>query len=425
MRWIVTLGIAVVLLAGAWNEGAHFRAWKVREAAEKAYYDGDLEGALDRYAVVRGLLPEYPNSHTDYADSIAQALDGEPGRAMEAEVFEDLAAAAAQSYLRAIEASPPNANAFAGLGSLAGTLSNARIRREGLDLSEIPSDPMKGLRPIDRLYEAALVKAVQIEPRNYYYRDFLGYFYLRYGFEERAMAHFREAARLQPVLDRHFYLKRLAIISPTVLSAVENGITAALESKETEINAEEIQRFLAEIYLRMGRLQDARDHFEAVAAAAEHPHVVYVRIAQILADQGDEEGALEALRRATELGPDYSGGWLHLGLTLSRMGRHEEAVEALLRARGLEPTEYQPAWALAIAYESAGRLDEAADILEHLIGRHADRRQAYDRLIRIYERQGRLSQAVRVARRLADRYPEEQILREQVEQLERAMAEGL
>jgi tetratricopeptide (TPR) repeat protein len=424
MRWIVTIGIAAGLLLGGWSEGIRFRAWKVREAAEKAYYDGDLEGALANYAEVRRLLPGYPRSHTDYADSIAQALDGEPGRMMEPAVFEDLAALAARSYLRAISVSPPNANAYAGLGSLAGTLSNARIRREGLDLSEISNDPMDGLRPVDRLYEAALVKAVQIEPRNYYYRDFLGYFYLRYGFEERATAHFKEAARLQPVLDRHFYLRRLASISPAVLSAVEEGITAALDSEETEIDAEEIHRFLAEIYLRMGRLQDARDHFEAVAAATDQPHVVYVRIGQILAEQGDDQGALESFRRSTELRPDFPGGWQHLGLALSRAGRHDEAVEALLRARGLRPTDYQPAWALAIAFESAERLDEAVEVLENIVRNHSDKRQAYDRLIRIYERQGRLSQAVRVARRLADRYPEEQILREQVEQLERAMGES-
>lgn len=424
MRWIVTIGIAAGLMAGSWSEGVRFRAWMVREAAEKAYYDGDLEGALENYSEVRSLLPGYPRSHTDYADSIAQALDGEPGRTMEAKIFEDLAALAVRSYLRAIKVSPPNANAYAGLGSLAGTLSNARIHREGLDLSEISNDPMDGLRPVDRLYEAALVKAVQIEPRNYYYRDFLGFFYLRYGFEDRATAHFREAARLQPVLDRHFYLKRLASVSPAVLAAVEDGITDALNSEETEINAEEIHRFLAEIYLRMGRLQDARDHFEAVAAETEQPHAVYIRIGQILAEQGDDQGALESFRRATELLPDSPGSWQHLGLALSRVGRHDEAVEALLRARGLRPTEYQPAWALAIALESADRLDEATEVLEIIIRTHGDRRQAYDRLIRIYERQGRLSQAVRAARQLADRYPEEQILREQVEQLERAMGES-
>jgi tetratricopeptide (TPR) repeat protein len=424
MRWIVTIGIAVGLLAGGWAEGARFLAWNFRETAEQAYYDGDLQGALANYEAVRKLLPGYPRSHMDYADSIAQALDGEPGRLMEAAELEEMAGRAMRSYLHAIRVAPPNANAYAGLGSLAGTLSNARIRREGLDLSDISSVPMDSLRPVDRLYEAALVKAVQIEPRNYYYRDFLGYFYLRYGFEERAIAHFREAARLQPVLDRHFYLKRLASISPAVLAAVEDGINEALNSGETEIRAEEIHRFLAEIYLRMGRLQDAKNHFEAVAAETDEPYIMHVRIGKILAEQGDDNGALEAFVRATELQPDYHGGWLHLGLALSRMDRHDEAVEALLQARGLQPTEYQPSWSLAIALENAGRLDEAAGVLEHVVRIHGDKRQAYDRLIRLYEKQARLSQAVRVARLLAERYPEEQILREQVEQLERAMGEG-
>jgi tetratricopeptide (TPR) repeat protein len=423
LRWIITLGIGALLLAGVWSEGVRFYAWTLREQAEREYYAGDLESALASYSKLCELLPRDPRSHTDLADSIAQAIDGKPGRAMAPEEIERLAHVAARSYLNAISASPPNAWAYAGFGQLAGTLSAARVRQDGLDLSDLSADPMEGLRPLDRLYEAALVKAVQIEPRNYYYRDFLGHFYLRHGFQERALAHVRTAARLQPVLDRHFYLSRLATVSPAILGAVEQGIREALESGGAEASVEKIHRFLADIYLRMGRLEEARANYEAVAELTAHPYLVDIQIGRILAAEGDEAGALDAFQRSTERNPDYASSWLHLGMTLSRTGRHEEALEALQRARGLDPAGYRPSWALAMALDESGRLDEAAALLENLIKIHSDRQQAYSRLIRIYERQERLSQAVRVARLLAERYPGEHIFEEQVRQLERAMGE--
>jgi len=424
VRWIITLGVAAGLLAGAWSEGGRLYAWNLRERAERDYYSGNIDSALAKYSKLRKMLPRQPRSHTDFADSIAQALDGEPGRLMEPQAFDDLVNEAARAYLHAISASPPNAWAYAGLGSLAGTLSAARIRREGLDLSALSADPMASLDPVDRLYEAALVKAVQIEPHNYYYRDFLGHFYLRHGFQERALAHFQTATRLQPVLDRHFYLSRLATVSPTVLGAVEKGIKEALAAGTAEASAEKIHRFLADIYLRMGRLEEAKQNFEAAASLTANPHLIDIQIGRILATTGDDEGALQAFRRSAERSPDYSSAWLHLGLTLSRMGRHEEALQALRHARGLDPADYSPSWALAMVLDQSGRPDEAAALLENLIKIHADRQQAYSRLIRLYERQGHLSQAVRVARLLADRHPGEHVFEEQVRQLEKAMGEN-
>ena len=145
------------------------------------------------------------------------------------------------------------------------SLRAARIRDQGLDLSGVAEDPLDDLRPEDRLFEAALVKAVQIEPRNFYYRDFLGDFYLRRGFEERALAHVRVSTRLHPVLDRHFYLSYLVTVSPAVLSAVEQGVQEALESDETQVSAYDIHRFLADIHLRMGRLDRAMASLESAA----------------------------------------------------------------------------------------------------------------------------------------------------------------
>jgi tetratricopeptide (TPR) repeat protein len=422
-RWLISIGVLVWLLAGAWSEGARIHAWIAREAADRAYYEGDLDEALAQYEIVKRLLPGKPKSHTDPADSIGQALEGEYGRQLEPAVFDALANRAARGYLHAIRCAPPNAWSYAALGSLADTVRSARTSRTGIDLSMMSADLMGNLLPEDRLYEAALVKAVQLEPNNYYYRDFLGDFYLRRGFQDRALAHFRIAAYLQPVLDRHYYLSRLAAVSPAVLSAVEAGINDALESPDTQVPVYDIHRFLAAVYQRMGKLEEARASLEAAVEVAPSPHAVELRIGQIFVKEGKDEEALAAFERSAELKPDFHHAWMHMGLTLSRMGRFDEAVEAALRARGLKPADLPAAQSLASVFESAGRLDDASDLLENLIRTHADRQHLYLQLINIYEGQGQLSYATRVARQLAARYPDEPVFAEQVDQLERAMAE--
>ncbi len=421
-RWLVSIVVLVLLLAWSWSEAARIYAWMARETAELAYYEGDLDGALAQYDIVKRLLPDSPKSHTDPADSISQALEGEYGLRLEPAVFDELANRAARDYLYAIRCAPPNAWSYAALGSLADTLRIVRTRRTGIDLSTMSADLMSNLRPEDRMYEAALVKAVQLEPNNYYYRDFLGDFYLRRGFQDRALAHFRTAARLQPVLDRHYYLSRLVTVSPAVLSAVEAGINDALQSEDTVVPPYDIYRFLAAVYLRMGKLEEARAILEAAAEVAPSPHTVHLSIGQILAKEGDDEGALAAFNRSIELKPDFYQAWMHLGLTLSRLGRFDDAVEAALQARSLKPTDFAASQSLASVLERAGWLDDATDVLENLIRTHGDRQQLYLQLINIYEKQGKLSYATRVARQLAARYPDEPVFQELLEQLEQATA---
>ena len=207
-----------------------------------------------------------------------------------------------------------------------------------------------------------------------------------------------------------------------MLAAVEQGIEDALAADDTMVSRYDIHRFLAAVYLRMGRLEDARTSLEAAAEVAPLPHAVDVQIGQLLAKEGNDEGALEAFRRSAERQPSYHRAWLNLGLTLSRMGRHDEAVEAALRARGLKPADFTSSWALARVLEAAGRNDEAAEVLESLIRMHGDRQQPYLHLVRLYEKQGKLSQALRIARQLATLYPNEPVFAEQLDQLERELA---
>lgn len=417
-RWLATSGLLTGLALGAWSESAYARAWFLRRAADRAYYGGEFESALAGYERVRRLLPGYSASHTNLADSICEVLEWNPQRFPDRDAYDAMAARAAAAYLDAIRVSPPNAWSYAGLSSLVGTLAGARRRASGVDLASFFADPLQALTPEDYLQETAMLKAVQLEPRNFYYHDFLGQFYWTHGFWDRAQAHVRAAVRLQPVLDRHFYLSNLVDVSPRVLTAVELGVQDALASPRTEVPPEEIHRLLAEVYLRLGELDKARSQLAAAAAFSVNPFLFEIHIGRTYATEGNDEQALRSFSRATELAPEYHRGWLELGLTLSRLGHHAEAVEAFEQARGLAPLEFQPAWHLAVELDRGGELDGAARILDGLIRAHPDKREGYTKLIDVSMRLGSINRATGVARQLVERFPDEPLFEEQLRQLE-------
>lgn len=418
MKWLATALVALAALAAVLSEWKHLQSWRLRERAEHSYYQGDLKKTLARYDAVIDRRPGEPRSYTDPADTISQYLSG-AGQALPIDEFERLTGLAVGYYLGALDASPPSAWTYARLASLADSLGERRSRDEGINLARL-SGSVEALTQEDRLCEAAWVKAVQIEPRNFYYRDYLADFYLRRGFRARALEHFRYAVRLHPVLEKHYYLSEFAEASPDVLRAVELGVQDALNAADTDVSPYNIHRFLAELYLKLDRLEDAKTSLLAASEFAPRPEAVDVQIGQLLARQGDEAGALEAFRRAAGRQPDYFRAWLHLGLTLSRTGQHDEAVEAARRARGLNPGDFATSSALVRVLEAAGKIGGATKILEHLIRTDADKRQPYMQLIGIYERQGKISLATRTARQLANRFPEEETFRQQLEQLEKS-----
>jgi len=416
MKWLATGFVALAALFAVVSEWRHLQTWRLRERAEQSYYQGDFKKTLARYDAVIDRRSGEPRSYTDPADTLSQYLSG-AGQDLPQQEFDRLAALAVGYYLHALDASPPNAWAYARLATLANSMGK-RLARDGqIDLAILSGTP-DALTPQDRFCEAAWVKAVQIEPRNFYYRDYLGDFYLRRGFRERALGHFRYAVRLHPVLEKHYYLSDFAEASPEVLRAVELGVQDALAAADTDVSPYNIHRFLAELYLKLGRLEDAEASLLAAAEHSPKPHAVDLQIGQLRARQGDDVGALEAFRRSAERQPDYPKAWLHLALTWSRMSRHEEAVGAAYKARGLDPGNFAISTALARVLEAAGKLEEAAEILEHLIRSDGDKRQPYTSLIAIYENMGQISKATRTARQLVNRFPDEEIFQEQLERLE-------
>ncbi len=80
------------------------------------------------------------------------------------------------------------------------------------------------------------------------------------------------------------------------------------------------------------------------------------------------EEALQAFRRATELGPELDRAWYGMGLVLIRLKRYDEAVAALKRNTELQPMSPYGWYQLARVHVDRADPDAAVKIIRHLRG---------------------------------------------------------
>ncbi|HLL73799.1 MAG TPA: tetratricopeptide repeat protein [Pyrinomonadaceae bacterium] len=129
-----------------------------------------------------------------------------------------------------------------------------------------------------------------------------------------------------------------------------------------------------------GELPAAVARYERAAALSPNDYRLWVDLGRARSAAGDADGAERALRRATELAPNYPGPRWYLGNLLLREGRTEEAFDQLRRAGDANPEVFRPqifnmAWGafggdIRRLGELAGDSVESRSALaEYLIGR--------------------------------------------------------
>lgn len=115
--------------------------------------------------------------------------------------------------------------------------------------------------------------------------------------------------------------------------------------------------------------------------------------------QGRYAEAVESLRRALELRPDYLEACVNLGVFLySGLGNGQEAAAALERAVELDPGRANTYLLLGKVYLALNRTEEAARTLERAVGLDPASWESQEQLGLAYLRQGRSESALEVFR---------------------------
>jgi cytochrome c-type biogenesis protein CcmH/NrfG len=87
----------------------------------------------------------------------------------------------------------------------------------------------------------------------------------------------------------------------------------------------------------------------------------------LLSSVGQNERALEMLRRAVAAAPDNAGTWNNLGAVLRENGRGSEATAAFQRALAIDPKHDRARVGLAQQMLASGSVEQARAMLEQVL----------------------------------------------------------
>ncbi len=123
-----------------------------------------------------------------------------------------------------------------------------------------------------------------------------------------------------------------------------------------------------------GRLEQAVEEYLAFLKAYPQVADVYSNLGAAYAGLGNLPAALEAYRKAVDLGTasDLLTLYVNLGLAYFKSGRFQEAARALREALRLDANHYQAALLLAECELRAGRHQEVINLLERFEDSHGE-----------------------------------------------------
>ncbi len=140
------------------------------------------------------------------------------------------------------------------------------------------------------------------------------------------------------------------------------------------MKSDELSRLLsrAESHLKAGRLKQAKSAYRQILSTYPKSTEAHFRMAILLHDENDPEGAVWHFQRLLQLSPKLAEVHFNLGTILVRLGRKQEAAESFGRAVELQPSMADAHNNLGIVLRDQGDMERAIQSFESAI-RHAPR----------------------------------------------------
>lgn len=223
----------------------------------------------------------------------------------------------------------------------------------------------------------------------------LGELYIAQGRPQAALAAYRQTISLDPGEDAYYI--RLASLwqSQAEFDQAEKTLQAGLRHA---LRVAPIHAALADLYLRQGRVQDAKDLLDgALVTLGPEPALVMAmgafHEAQAVQGTAADDKAEGWYTDFLADRPDNTAVRIALGDHYLRRGKADQAIAEFETAVTLEPSSPGHHLALAEAYAAANRLDEAAAALVEALLLEPSVPDSYLALAKLYRQQSRFDEA--------------------------------
>jgi tetratricopeptide (TPR) repeat protein len=146
--------------------------------------------------------------------------------------------------------------------------------------------------------------------------------------------------------------------------------------------------------VKLGHLEKAIDALKKAISIKPDYFQAYNDLGVILKRQGNLEEAIKAYNKALSIMPNHPESYNNLGNALTDQGKLEEAVEAYTNALSINPN-YVDAYAnMGVALHEQGKLDEAISAYTKALDIRPDHAEAHENLSYVLFQRGRLKQAL-------------------------------
>lgn len=170
---------------------------------------------------------------------------------------------------------------------------------------------------------------------------------------------------------------------------------------------------LIRIYDQRGEIEDVIEQYEAILAMTDEP-IHFFQLAQIQRSNGDEASALATLQEALERFQQRPSVLSQVADRYLRWGHREQAEAIYQRLVELEPDNPDYLIALGEFQYMEGRLEEAISTWDRLLEIIPDRAQAQTQLARVYADHGMISDAITLFEQASEADPENELILEEM-----------
>jgi Flp pilus assembly protein TadD/cytochrome c553 len=231
-------------------------------------------------------------------------------------------------------------------------------------------------------------------------------------------------------------LRGVRIEAASALAAESNQLTpverpafdeAAAEYRAAEMsNADrpESHSNLGALDARLGDRGAARREYETGLRIGPWFTGLWVNLADLLREDGDDAEGERVLRRGLAVAVDKAELHHALGLNLARQKRSDEALREFKQSVELVPGNTRYAYVYGVALLSSGKPDPALAVFESALAKRPADRELLVALATTNRDLGRLERARTYARRLVETAPGDPQARQLLEELDGAMSRG-